>query len=73
MQSGRFIRQVAPEYKIYSDLEKPAPMIEYYAGRNIFHASSYADAKREMELYGIKKGVWVDQTHYVFRNIREVR
>jgi hypothetical protein len=67
--SGEHIRQVAPEYKIYSPLERPAPMIEYYAGRNITIAPSYREARLDMRQTGVDKAVWINQDHYRLEEI----
>jgi hypothetical protein len=62
--SGEHIRNIPPDYKIYSPIERPAPMIEYYAGRNITIAPSYEAAREDMTRLGITKAVWVEQDQY---------
>jgi hypothetical protein len=72
-KSGELIRLVPPDYKIYSSIEKPAPMIEYYAGRNITGVANYEEAEQDMEANGIRHGVWVDQKDYQLGSIRLIR
>lgn len=66
---GEQLRQVPVDYKIFSPLETNAPMIEYYAGRNISIKPSYEEAKRYMHERNITKAVWVEQEKYQLKKI----
>lgn len=66
---GEQLKQVPPDYKIFSPLEKPAMMIDYYAGRNITIQPTYEEARKNMQENGIHKAVWVEQNDYRFKKI----
>ena len=67
--SGEHIRNIPPDYRIYAPLEKPAPMIEYYAGRNISIAASYEAARQDMRETGVTRAVWVAQDQYRMKDV----
>jgi hypothetical protein len=66
---GEQLKQVPSAYKIFSHLEKNAPMIEYYAGRNISIMLSYDEAKKYMQERNITKAVWAEQDKYQLKKI----
>ena len=70
---GSQLKQVPPDYKIFSPLETNAPMIEYYAGRNITILPSYKETIKYMQERNITKAVWVDQDHYQLKRIIVIR
>jgi hypothetical protein len=70
---GEKLKQVPLDYKIFSHLETNAPMIEYYAGRNICVKPSYDEAKKYMQKKNITKGVWVEQDKYQLKNITIIK
>ena len=71
--SGDHIRNIPPDYKIYAAIGKPAPMIEYYAGRNISPVLSLEAARQDMKTSGITRAVWVEQDQYNLKTITVIR
>jgi hypothetical protein len=65
---GDSLKRVPPDYKIFLDIV-PDPMIEYYAGRNIYPIRSMDDAKQFMHRWGISKAVWVEHDKLDFQKI----
>ncbi|HVM89372.1 MAG TPA: hypothetical protein VMT76_14385 [Puia sp.] len=66
---GEQLKQVPNNYMIISPLEKRAPMIEYYAKRNIFIIPTLEEAKKFLIENNIHQAVWVDQQNYQLKKI----
>jgi hypothetical protein len=69
---GEHLRQVPPDYKIFSNIPENCPMIEYYAGRNITTRPDMESAKRFMREWNILKGVWVESDCFRFRKMEVI-
>ena len=69
---GQILQQVPKDYKIFMNIETD-PMIEYYAGRNLTRATGFEDAKKYMSVWGVSKGVWVEQDNHRFKSMVVIR
>ncbi len=65
---GDSLKQVPPDYKIFTDL-KQDPMIEYYAGRNMVVVPELDSAKNYITKWKIEKAVWIDHDNFNFKKI----
>jgi len=69
---GESLRQIPADYTICINLEQN-PMVEYYAGRNIFIAPDSLSVKKLLKELGIKKAVWVTHNGYQLEKIRIIQ
>ena len=70
---GEQLKKLPLDCMIFSPLEQRAPMIEYYAGRNIFIEPNYDSAKKFMLKTNIKTAVWVEEENYRIKEIRFIK
>jgi len=69
---GESLKNIPADYSIFISLEQN-PMVEYYAGRNLFHSPDSLTAEKEMKELGIIKAVWVDHKGYQVEHIHVIR
>ncbi len=65
---GDSLRQVPADYKIFINM-KYNPMIEFYAGRNLYVVTDYDSALRYMRNWNVSKAVWIAHDNFDFRKI----
>jgi hypothetical protein len=69
---GEHLRGIPADNAIFANLPENCPMIEFYAGRNVYVFPDRESASQFMQQWHIKKAVWVESKGFQFCTIEQM-